>query len=157
MAAFTLAACLDSQHVIDLSAADKPAALNELVDLIAGTPQVADTAALRKAVVERERIMSTGIGLGLALPHVKIAEVVGFISAIGRSREGIDFDALDGKPVHLIVLIAAPQSQHRHFLKVIAHISKLLKSEELRKSLLVAPTSADIYRSLIAAERKALA
>ena len=156
MPAFTLSACLQSHHVIDLQATSKQGALNEMVDLIAGTPQVTDVETLRKAVMERERIMSTGIGLGLALPHVKIAEVAGFISAIGRSREGIDFDSLDGKPVHLIVLIAAPQSQHRYFLKVIAHVSKLLKLEESRKELLNAETPAAVYDLLIAAERKVL-
>ncbi len=156
MNTFTLAACLNRQHVIDLSATNKADALNELVDIIADAPQIGDLAVFREAIAERERIMSTGIGLGLALPHVKIPEVLGFISAIGRSKAGIEFDALDGKPVQLIVMIAAPQSQHRHFLKVIAHVSKLLKNESLRQQLLEAPTPSELYDTLMEAEKTQL-
>lgn len=154
---FTLGACLNPQHVVDLHATDKAGALNELIDLIGDAPQIADLEAFRKAIEEREQVMSTGIGLGLALPHVKIPEVVGIITALGRSLKGIDFDALDGRPVHLILMIAAPLKQHRDFLKVIAHVSKLLKDENLRNDLLACPTPFALYGRLLAAEKALLA
>lgn len=156
MSTFTLGACLSPQHAVDLRAKNKPDALNELVDLIADAPQITDLPVLRAAIAEREKVLSTGIGLGLALPHVKIPEVVGFITAVGRSREGIDFDSLDGQPVHLILMIAAPQKMHREFLKVIAHVSKLFKNEELRTALLESPSSSALYETLIDAERRFL-
>jgi len=141
---------LDAARVKDLTSATKDAALEEMVALVATSDAVADRAALLTAVRERERVLSTGIGLGIAIPHAKIPGVTRFVVAVGRHAAGIDFDAIDGKPVHVVVLIAGPQDAQDRYLRLLARLSGRLRLEDVRRKVLAAKTPDDIVAILSA-------
>jgi len=136
---------LSQDRVIDLKGTTKKEVLKELADVIATAPEVTDKDDFYISILKREQIMSTGIGIGTAVPHVKIASVKDFVMAIGRKKEGIDFDSLDGKPVYLIVMIGANSEQRDEYLYVLAKISILLKNRAFREQLINASTPSDIY------------
>src|SRR5262245_17470709 len=139
-----LAEFLDPCRTVDLRASGKREALVEICRVLAGCASVADPAALAAAVLEREEVMSTGIGLGIAVPHAKIPSVREFALALGRSKAGIDFQSLDGRPVHLVVLIAGPEGRQGRYLQLLAALTLRLKEEEVRRRLLEAPTAKDM-------------
>jgi mannitol/fructose-specific phosphotransferase system IIA component (Ntr-type) len=126
---------LADERVIDLTCTTKEAALEELTRTFAGAREVADPRALLQAVLQRERIVSTGIGLGVAVPHAKIAGVTEFVIAYGRSKAGIPFGAIDDAPVHHIVLIAGPPEQQQRYLQFLATVTLRLKRAEVRAAL----------------------
>ncbi len=146
-----LAAILDEGLSIDLEAQDKQSALCELVALAARSPWVHDPLKLEAAILEREKALSTGIGLSVAVPHAKLASVSDKVVAIGRSHKGIDFEALDGKPVHIIVLIAIPESQSIECLNLMAWLVARLKEESVRQAILAAPDPLSICSILTGA------
>ena len=127
---------LSSDRATDLKSTTKDGAILELVALAAKSPAVEDPEKLTEAVFEREGIMSTGIGLGIAVPHAKIASVRDFVVVIGRAREGIDFNALDQRPVRIIVLIAGPHREQQRYLEILASVTLRLKSAEVRERFL---------------------
>ena len=124
---------------------DKDEALRGLTALLATADSVTDPDALEAAMFEREQLISTGIGLGVAVPHVRLSGVTSLTAAIGVSREGIGFNAFDGLPVHIIIMIAAPENAHREYLGLLAKIALLLKSQTIRDSIIGAGTPGDIY------------
>ncbi len=97
-------------------------------------------------LLEREKLGSTGIGDGIAIPHGKLAGLDEMVIAFGRSREGIDFEAMDGKPVHLFFLLMAPENSAGQHLKALAKISRMMKDELYRRALLEAKTHEDLVR-----------
>lgn len=99
---------------------------------------------------EREKLGSTGIGDGVAIPHGKLAGLPGLVATFGRSTRGVDFDALDGRPSHLFFALFAPESSAGIHLKALARISRLLKSAELRSGILAAADAGEIYGLLTA-------
>jgi PTS system nitrogen regulatory IIA component len=135
-------------RIVDLAAATKEEALAEICRAAASSPAVRDAAALAAAVREREAVMSTGIGLGIAVPHAKIPSVHEFLLAVGRSRKGIDFQALDGGPVHLVVLIAGPEEKQSRYLQILAGVTLRLKSADVRRALMDAAGPAEVMRVL---------
>ena len=135
---------LDPARVRDLVAKTKDAALEEMVGLVCTSDAVTDRVALLSAVRERERVLSTGIGLGIAIPHAKIPGVSRFVVAVGRQPTGIDFDAIDGRPVTLVVLIAGPQDAQDRYLRLLARLSGRLKQDDVRKKILAAKTPEEI-------------
>jgi nitrogen PTS system EIIA component len=96
-------------------------------------------------LLEREKLGSTGIGDGIAIPHGKLADLHDLIVSFGRSREGVEFDAMDGKPAHIFFLLMAPESTTGHHLKALAKISKMLKDNTFRKKLMEAKSKDEIY------------
>ena len=128
-----------------IDATDKDAALHELVTLLATSDDITDITKLEAAMFDREQVISTGIGLGVAVPHVRLASVTGMCTAVGVSRQGIDFNAFDGLPVHIIIMIAAPEDAHREYLGLLARIALLLKSESIRNSIVEAKSPEDIF------------
>lgn len=126
---------LTPARTIDLRSRSKDAALMELVETLASAPEVTDRERLLQAVLEREKIVSTGIGLGVAVPHAKIPEVSEFVVAYGRSPQGIDFGSIDDRPVHHIVLIVGPPDRQQRYLQFLATVTLKLKQPELRKAL----------------------
>jgi nitrogen PTS system EIIA component len=138
---------LDSRFILeDLKAKDKKAVLAELSAAICPD----DTNLCRDAMVdillEREKLGSTGIGDGIAIPHGKHGDLNDLVVAFGRSREGVEFNAMDGKPVHLFFLLMAPENATGHHLKVLAKISRMLKDSKFRGNLIGAKTKDDLYR-----------
>lgn len=126
------------ERIVDLKATTKNDVLAELCDLLASDPNVVDPKALLDAIYKREELVSTGMSLGIALPHAKIPEVTDYAISVGRKVEGIEFDSLDGQPVRLVFMIAASERQTRDFIKVLARVMRLLKSGENRVKLLEA-------------------
>jgi fructose-specific phosphotransferase system IIA component len=129
---------IDESRIVDLKATTKEEALRELVDVLATSPLVTDKEELLKAIFEREKVISTGVGIEVALPHVKIPSVKDFVIAIGRSHKGIDFDSLDDKPVYIIVMIGANDKQAGDFLRVLAQLVLKLKNRNFRKAVMFA-------------------
>jgi PTS system nitrogen regulatory IIA component len=141
---------LDPARVRDLVATTKDSVLEEMVAIVASSDAVTDRTALLAAVRERERVLSTGIGLGIAIPHAKIPGVARFVVAVGRQPSGIEFDAIDGRPVTLVVLIAGPQDAQDRYLRLLARLSGRLKQDDVRKKILSARTPEEIVAILSA-------
>ena len=134
--------------VVDLRPGDKEGALRELCAITAESPRVRDGAAFCRAIFEREKLVSTGIGIGVAIPHVKIPSVEDYVITVGRAAHGIDFDAIDGLPVRLIFMIAASDQQTSEFVRVLAAIVKLIKTPGIQARLLEAAMPADFCAAL---------
>lgn len=139
---------ITEDRIIDIKAKSKKDILKELVEVIAKAAQVTDKTDFFDSIVKREKIMSTAIGIGLAVPHVKIDSVKDFVMAIGRSKEGVDFDSIDGKPVHLIIMIGANTEQRDTYLKLLAKISIILKNPAAREEIINAPSKGMILKLL---------
>lgn len=138
---------LDPQAVIaDLGSNTKREALAELVDLLKKSGKVTDAKATVDVLVEREKLGSTGIGQGIAIPHAKTDQASQVVAAFARSRRGVQFDALDGEPVHIIFLLVAPPDAAALHLKALARISRLLKDKFFRQALRDAKEVADILK-----------
>lgn len=135
---------ITKDRIVDLKGTSKQDVLKEIVEVIATAPEVTDKNDFYISIMKREKIMSTGIGIGLAVPHVKIDSVKDFIMAIGRKKDGIDFDSLDGKPVYLVIMIGANTNQRDDYLKVLARISLLLKNQEFRNKMINAVNADEI-------------
>jgi PTS system nitrogen regulatory IIA component len=103
---------------------------------------------------ERERLGSTGMGEGVAIPHGKIKEVDKLLVCFGRSRSGVDFESLDGKPTHLFCLLVAPEDSSGMHLKMLARISRLRKDAAFRQRLMEALSAEEIYLIFFEAEKK---
>ncbi len=127
---------LSPSRAVDLAETTRDGVIAEMCALLAAIPEVPDPEAFRLAVMERERALSTGIGLGIAVPHAKISSVADFVLAVGRSRKGIEWQALDSRPVHLVVLIAGPGDRQARYLQILASVTLRLKAESLRRALL---------------------
>ncbi len=136
--------CEENLVVFDMKASDKNAAIEELVELAATSTMVKDRDRLLDDVKEREELVTTGVGYGVAFPHAKTRSVKGIVIAFGRHAEGIDFDAMDHQPVNLFFLIAAPEDAIGAHLNVMARLSYLMKSVENRQNLLEATSPGDV-------------
>ncbi len=135
---------LSADLVTDLESRTQVECIEEMIRLLAKSPCVKDVEGFRASILEREKIMSTGIGLGLAIPHAKTKAVTGFVLALGRSRDGVEYDSLDGEPVHIVVMIAGPEGQQERYLRLLAHIMVVLKKEENRRRILTAEDPQEI-------------
>ena len=129
-----------------LKAKSKQEALAELAGVFVKGKIKFDSGAMLRVLLEREKLGSTGIGDGIAIPHGKLAGLDEILVAFGRSREGIAFEALDGKPVHLFFLLMAPENSAGQHLKALAKISRMLKDGGFRKKLLEARMHDDLVR-----------
>ena len=116
--------------------------LRELVELVANKRSAIDPEPILAAVRERELVLSTGIGAGIAIPHVKTPLVDQLFVAAGVAHDPIDFDALDGQPVRLFFLLVGPESASGAHVKVLSRISRLLRRDPLRNALLKARDAA---------------
>ena len=130
--------------VFDLKAASKESVIEELVDLINVSNMVSDKDMLLKDIKDREELVTTGIGYGVAFPHAKTKSVKGIVIAFGRSNEGIDFEAIDHKPVILFFIIAAPEDAIGAHLNVMSRLSYLMKSEENRQILMTVTSPGEV-------------
>ncbi len=128
-----------------LEASDKKNAIDELIDLLAALGKVSDADALKDAVWTREQTRTTGIGYGLAIPHGKSSGVEEIAIAIGKPPTPMDFEAIDAKPVQLVVLLASPPEKTSDHIQALAHISRLMNMEEFRENLYSATSATEIY------------
>ena len=129
------------QILTDLQAADRWQAIDELINnlVTTGKIQAQNRDAIAAVVKKRETSMSTGIGFGIGIPHASTDLIKEVVGALGRSRKGMNFDALDNQPVNLVMLFLVPQGQFQKHLHTLANIAKLLHRAEFRQALDQAP------------------
>lgn len=136
---------LDPRQVLFLEASTRDEALQMLVDCLAETGKVHDKKAFYQAILERERIVSTGIGMGVAVPHAKMEGYEDFFIAIGIcSKEGLEWNALDNAPVRLIFMIGGPTIKQTQYLKILSRLTLAIKDVEKRKKMLKAKTAEEV-------------
>jgi nitrogen PTS system EIIA component len=129
--------------VLDLKARDKEPAINEIVALLVKQQKIKTSLEAVDTLMQREKLGSTGIGQGVAIPHCRCDIVKEQIALLAISRGGVEFNSLDGSPVHIIFLLIGPADAGEH-LQTMAKISKILKDKYLREALLAAATAKDI-------------
>ena len=133
--------------VSELQARDKAEVIRELADHLAAHigPGI-DREGLTRVLLERERLASTAIGEGVAIPHGKMDAVGKLVACVGRAPAGVDFDSMDGRPTHLFFVLVAPENSTGVHLKALARISRLFKDPEFRTRLMQAETGDDLYK-----------
>lgn len=132
-------------HFLDVSARDE--AIDGLIHLLDGQGMLPNRKNFRAAILQREQLISTGIGMGIAVPHAKLAELHDFFIAIGIQRnKGIEWNALDKAPVRLIFLIGGPDDRQSEYLQILSQLTSAIKEAELRKELLQAKTAEEVIR-----------
>jgi mannitol/fructose-specific phosphotransferase system IIA component (Ntr-type) len=136
------------QIVPELKAADRWEAIDELLNVlvICGKIKSEHRQAIAGVVKKRETSMSTGIGFGIGIPHASTDLIYEVVGALGRSRKGVNFDALDNQPVNLVMLFLVPQGQFQKHLHTLANIAKLLHKKEFRQALEEAPDADTMCR-----------
>ncbi len=138
---------------VPLAATTKDALLVELVDLLVEDHCAEDPDEVLRVVREREAILSTGIGSGIAIPHGKTSVCGGLSIAAGITREPVEFDALDGRPVQLLFLLVAPETEAGAHIKALSRISRLVRQPDLRDRLVAAADGDEFLRLLREAEQ----
>ncbi len=144
-----LASYLREDLIIEISKRDKQEALREMMDKVEESNLLPNANDFFDLILKREKQVSTGIGLGIAVPHARIEGFGKILIAVGHSMEGIDFTTPDGTPVHLIFLIAIDSELQGEYLRILSKISWLVRNDELRKKLFLSKTTDDIYRILL--------
>ena len=134
----------DIKYIKNINASNKFDAIEELAKVFDGTNLCNDIDSLINALKEREDIMSTGIGAGIAIPHAKIPSVKEMAFAIGVSKKGIDFDSMDGYAVNLIILVIAGEKQHKDYLRLLSNIMTILKKDPIKEKIINAGSSEEI-------------
>src|SRR5687768_14134137 len=138
------------QIVPELQASNRWEAIDELLNTLVtcGKIKPEHRQAIAAVVKKRETSMSTGIGFGIGIPHASTDLIYEVVGALGRSRKGVNFDALDNQPVNLVMLFLVPQGQFQKHLHTLAEIAKLLHKKEFRKSLEESPDAAAMYKAI---------
>lgn len=137
--------CLDSRLVAFLDVAKRDEAIDTLIDLLDREDQLPYRKEFRAAIFHREQLVSTGIGMGIAVPHAKLSSLPDFFIAIGIQKEkGIEWNALDLAPVRLIFLIGGPDNQQSEYLQLLSQLTSIIKNPEIRKELLKAESGEEV-------------
>lgn len=144
----SIIAYTDIRHIKQLESSDKLDSIEELAQVFESSGICDNIALLIQSLKEREEIMSTGIGFGIAIPHVKISSVREMSFAIGVSKKGIDFASMDDIPVHLVILVIAGEKQHKEYLKLLSNIMAVLKVEEVRNRIINSGNPGEIIEIL---------
>jgi PTS system nitrogen regulatory IIA component len=143
-------AVVSPDRIVFLNYSTKRDVLLALADNLAGAPQVKNRKELASEILKREELMSTAIGRGIAIPHVRLSSVTDLVVSVGINQaEIIDFQTLDDEPVRLIFMIAAAYNQHAYYLQTLSFFSARLKNRELRNDLLAAKSPEEAYKLLL--------
>jgi PTS system nitrogen regulatory IIA component len=141
---------LSPDRILFLNFAKKRDSLIALAENLAGAPQIKSRQELVAEILRREELMSTAIGRGIAIPHVRLSSVTDLVVSVGVSQSDIiDFQSLDDVPVRLLFMIAAAYNQHAYYLQTLSFFSSKLKNNELRAALMAAKTPQDVYSLLV--------
>jgi PTS system nitrogen regulatory IIA component len=132
--------------IADLQAKTKSGTLAELATVMSRLEPGVEAESLRRVLEERELLASTAIGDGIAIPHGKLDAIGQLSGVLGRSRPGIEFESIDGKPTHLVFMLVAPVSSTGVHLKALARLSRLFRDAEFRERLLAAPSREVMYQ-----------
>jgi len=137
-------------RIIFLNFSAKRDALLALVDNISTSPRVKNRQELAQEILRREDLMSTAIGRGIAIPHIRLSSITDLVVSVGISHTDIiDFQALDDEPVRLLFMIAAANSQHAYYLQTLSFFSARLKNRELKNAILASKTAKEAYDLLV--------
>jgi PTS system nitrogen regulatory IIA component len=148
--AIHLETILSPDRIVFLDFSTKRDALLALADNLSRSPQIKNSQELAAEIIKREELMSTAIGRGIAIPHVRLPSVTDLVVSVGISRTDIiDFQALDDEPVRLLFMIAAAYNQHAYYLQTLSYFSARLKNRELRAALLSSKSAGEAYRLLV--------
>lgn len=138
---------LDSHLIVFLNAKSRNEALKTLVDLLKKNNKIKENEIFYKAILERERLSSTGIGMGVALPHAKRDNFSDFFIAVGiQQNQGIPWNSIDKLPVYLIFLIGGPSNKPREYLQLLSQLTNVLKSDEFLKKLMHTKSAEDFLK-----------
>jgi len=141
---------INKNYIIsEFEGSTKKQVLEELVEALAANKGEIDKVDLLNALLEREKLGSTGIGDGVAIPHGKLNGLDNIILLFGKSGQGVDFDAIDGKPVYLVFLLVAPADSAGLHLKALARLSRMLREKEFKNSLLMASDAETLLKIII--------
>lgn len=146
---------VEDSIIPDLKAKDKEGVLNELAEAICQYEPSVDRATLVRVLLDREKLGSTGIGEGVAIPHGKLNSVSRPLVSFGRSPGGLDFDSMDAQPAHLFFLLVAPENSAGIHLKTLAKIAKALKSSAFRRRLIEAESRRELYEAIVQNDEEA--
>lgn len=139
---------LDEEAIItELKSKSKKEAIEEMAVVAAKNDDSINIETLVEVLIEREKLGSTGIGDGVAIPHGKLSSIENVMAVFARSREGIDFDSMDDKNAHLFFLLIAPEDSAGPHLKALAKVSRLMNAPKFRLSLMEAKSREEIYRT----------
>jgi nitrogen PTS system EIIA component len=144
----------ESSVIADIKGITKREILFELVETLKNAKLIDDVNSVVDIIMEREKLGSTGIGDGVAIPHGKMKKLNTILCVAGRSKEGVNFDAVDRQPVHIFFLVLAPEDSASMHLKVLSRISKVLRDQSFRKKILKLADAHEIYTNIIEADNK---
>jgi PTS system nitrogen regulatory IIA component len=146
---------LDEEWVIgDLQGADKTSILKELSGVLVNPCKAASVEELLQVLLDREKLGSTGIGEGIAIPHGRLKKLKKFFISFGRSVKGVDFDSIDQKPSQLFFLVMAPENSAVDNLKLLSRIVTLLKEPSFKKRLMEAPSRKELFKIISEEDEK---
>ncbi|MCB1102696.1 MAG: PTS sugar transporter subunit IIA [Kiritimatiellae bacterium] len=144
---------LSPDRVVFLDQTDKKGAIQTLCAVLATSSLIHDEHELEEAMFRREELMSTGIGFGVGVPHVRLASVRDLVMALGIAREPLtDYESLDAVPVQIVCMVAAKNSQHPQYIRALSAISTRLKEASVRQALIAAPHAEAAYRLFVGEE-----
>lgn len=149
MESLEICSYLRPERVLYLKTADKEQVMELLVDLICRDEKIIDSRKIRHAIWEREKSMSTGIGEGIAIPHARSKAATDFVVAFALVKEGLNFEALDGKPVNVIFMIVANDTQDKKYVRLLSRLMLRMKNTELITNLLSCKDSSELYKVLV--------
>jgi PTS system nitrogen regulatory IIA component len=145
--AVNLSSILSRERVVFLNETTKEEALTHLAEVLSSAKEVHNPDELLEEIFRREELMSTGIGMGIGIPHVRLNSVDDLVIAVGVCRKPlVDYQSLDNAPVQLLVMIAANTGQHSKHIKTLSAITKILKDDDTRRAILSAPTEEQAYQ-----------
>jgi PTS system nitrogen regulatory IIA component len=146
---------LNEEWIIpDLQGTDKPSILKELSSVLVKPCQVTSVEEMLQVLLDREKLESTGIGEGIAIPHGRLKKLKKFFISFGRSLKGVDFDSIDRKPSQLFFLVMAPENSAVDNLKLLGRIVTLLKEPSFKKRLMEAPSQKELFQVLCEEDEK---
>jgi PTS system nitrogen regulatory IIA component len=146
---------LERKTVIpNLQSRSKPDVIRELAENLASAYPNINDEKLIEVLMEREKLCSTAVDSGVAIPHAKLSGISSIIAGFGRSLEGIDYDSLDAKLTHLFIILVAPETSIGSHIQLLARISKVFKNPDLRAKLMTLETQEEIYDSIIMEDAK---
>ncbi|MBP9192000.1 MAG: PTS sugar transporter subunit IIA [Ignavibacteria bacterium] len=131
---------------VGLECTDKDDAINKMVDLASNSGLMTDINKVRECVIEREKLVSTGVGKGFAIPHGKTDEIKGIVAAFAVLKEPVDFDSIDLEPVQFVFLIVGKESLLNAHIKLLSRISRLMNKDEFREKLEEAKTPQEVLK-----------
>ena len=139
---------LSPDRIVFINQSSKRDALVQLADTLATAPPVKNAQELTAEILKREELMSTAIGRGIAIPHVRLSSVTDLVMAVGICKKPIEFQAIDDKPVSLMFMIAAAYNQHSYYLKTISNFAAKFKQDDLIQKIIDSESETEVFELL---------